>query len=137
MMSGIRGKDTKPELVVRSGLHRLGFRYRLHNRKLPGTPDLYFPKYNAAIFVNGCFWHRHHCAYFKWPSTRPEFWRDKLEGNVIRDEAKRNHLRQQGIRTLVIWECALRDRSISEISTVIKLTENWIVSGNQSTEIPL
>ncbi len=78
MMSGIRGKNTKPELVIRSALHRAGYRFRLHTRSLPGKPDLVLPKYRAAIFVNGCFWHGHDCHLFKWPGTRKDFWRAKI-----------------------------------------------------------
>ncbi|MCR4308001.1 MAG: very short patch repair endonuclease [Candidatus Berkelbacteria bacterium] len=137
MMSGIKGKDTKPEMIVRMRLHALGYRYRLHDKRFPGKPDLYFPKYDAAIFVNGCFWHRHYCSYFNWPSTRPEFWRDKLEGNAIRDERNKEYLIGKGIRSLVIWECAIRDKSVTEIDGVIEIAERWLVSGMQSTEIPI
>src|SRR5262245_6595907 len=87
MMSGIRGKNTKPEMVLRRGLHAEGFRFRLHGPALPGRPDLVFPKWSAVIFVHGCFWHRHNCRLFKWPSTKSRFWRAKLTGNVSRDEA--------------------------------------------------
>lgn len=79
MMSGIQGKNTKPELTIRKGLHALGFRYRLHGKTLPGKPDLVFPKYKAVIFIHGCFWHAHHCHLFKWPSTRVDFWQEKIQ----------------------------------------------------------
>ena len=109
MMSGIRGKDTKPELRVRHYLHAQGFRFRLHDRRLPGKPDLVLPKWNAAVFVHGCFWHWHDCRYFKLPKTRPEFWSEKLAGNRARDEINRRRLETLGWRVLVIYECELRD----------------------------
>src|SRR5690625_6910272 len=93
MMSGIQGKDTKPELKIRSALHKLGFRYKLYDKSLPGKPDLVFPKYNAVIIIHGCFWHLHKCHLFKWPSTRPEFWREKIIGNKKRDEIDRKSTR--------------------------------------------
>jgi DNA mismatch endonuclease, patch repair protein len=109
MMSGIRGKDTKPEMIVRRGLHRLGFRFRLHDKSLPGKPDLVFPKYKTVVFVHGCFWHRHDCKYFKWPKTRPNFWRDKILGNVERDQQHIRELEATGWQVLVVWECETRE----------------------------
>lgn len=110
MMSGIRGKDTKPEMALRRALHVRGFRYRLHVNDLPGRPDLILPKYRAAIFVNGCFWHRHvGCRYATTPATRPEFWQAKFKANVARDDAVRAMLVEAGWRIAVAWECALRN----------------------------
>jgi DNA mismatch endonuclease (patch repair protein) len=114
----------------------MGFRYRLHDRRLPGSPDLYFPKHNAAIFVNGCFWHRHHCTYFKWPTTRPEFWKQKLEGNVIRDAIKQKSLEDCGLRVLVIWECALRGWNDVEQERVVEMAASWLNSAEAFVEIP-
>ncbi len=109
MMAGIRGRDTKPEMVLRHALHALGFRYRLHVRKLPGKPDLVFPKFRAAVFVNGCFWHRHEgCRFTTTPATRPDFWKDKFEGNVARDRRNVLALMDLGWRVAIVWECALR-----------------------------
>lgn len=108
-MSGIRGKDTKPELQVRRFLHAQGFRFRLHDKRLPGKPDLVLPKWKTVVFVHGCFWHMHDCRYFKLPGTRTEFWRDKLTGNRRRDEATRQQLEALGWRVLVVHECDLRD----------------------------
>lgn len=108
MMAGIRGKDTKPELTVRRLLHAAGLRFRLHRKDLPGHPDLVLPRYRTAVFVHGCFWHNHDCYLFKWPSSRPEFWREKLIRNRQRDLAALNALHEGGWRTLVIWECALK-----------------------------
>lgn len=107
-MSRIRGRDTKPEMFVRQGLHARGLRYRLHDRKLPGRPDLVFAQYQAAVFVHGCFWHAHGCALSKLPATRQDFWKNKLEGNAARDRRTIDALHAAGWRVLVIWECALR-----------------------------
>jgi DNA mismatch endonuclease (patch repair protein) len=107
-MSRIRGKDTKPELLVRRGLHALGFRFRLHRKDLPGRPDLVFPARRAVIFVHGCFWHGHNCPMCKMPATRPEFWRTKIEGNRARDQKAGAALTASGWRALIVWECALR-----------------------------
>lgn len=111
MMSGIRGKDTKPELAIRRGLHALGFRYRLHARDLPGKPDIVLPRWRAVIFVHGCFWHGHDCHLFKWPKTRTEFWRQKITTNRQNDEKAVAALHAQGWRVLIVWECALKGRT--------------------------
>lgn len=108
MMGAIKGKDTKPELMVRSALHQRGFRFRLHVRDLPGRPDIVLPRYKAAIFVNGCFWHGHTCKYFKLPGTNTEFWRKKISANQERDALKTKQLREMGYNVLSIWECQSR-----------------------------
>lgn len=109
MMSGIKGKNTKPEMVVRQGLHRAGYRFRLHARGLPGKPDLILPKWRAAIFVHGCFWHRHPgCRFATTPATRPDFWSEKFRQNVLRDQRNQAALRDQGWRVATVWECDLR-----------------------------
>lgn len=109
MMSGIRGSNTKPELALRRSLHAIGFRYRLHSKGIPGKPDIVMPKYGAAIFVHGCFWHRHAgCRYSTVPATRPEFWAAKFDANVVRDAAVQSALREAGWRVGIVWECALR-----------------------------
>lgn len=108
MMSGIRGKDTKPELMLRRALHARGLRYRLHDRRLPGSPDLVFPRFGAVLFVHGCFWHRHPgCDKATTPSTRPEFWAEKFRQNVERDARKSRELRTAGWRVGTIWECEI------------------------------
>ncbi len=107
-MSRIRGRDTAPELLIRRALHAKGFRYRLHDRKLPGRPDLVFPKYRAVIFIHGCFWHGHDCHLFKWPSTRKEFWKAKIERNRERDDSAIRKLQENGWRVLIVWECSLK-----------------------------
>ena len=108
-MSRIAGKDTKPEELVRKYLFSKGFRYRKNVRKLPGTPDLVLPKYRTVIFVNGCFWHGHEgCKYFVWPKNNAEFWRQKIETNISRDQRKKAQLRDMGWNVLIVWECELR-----------------------------
>lgn len=105
-MSRIRGKDTAPERFVRSLLHRMGYRFRLHGPKLPGRPDLVLPKYKTVVFVHGCFWHRHEgCKNCTTPTSRREWWLQKLNGNVARDEVHRRSLQALGWRCIVIWEC--------------------------------
>lgn len=124
MMSGIRGKNTRPEVTVRSFLHRSGFRFRLHEVGLPGKPDVVLPRWNVAVFVHGCFWHGHKgCHYFKLPKTRTEFWKTKIEGNSKRDAIAVDQLREAGWRVAVVWECSLRDdlgRSLNELVQFIR-----------------
>lgn len=135
MMSGIKGKNTKPELIVRKALHARGFRYRLHDRKVPGKPDMVFPKWNAVIFVNGCFWHGHDCHLHKLPSTRTEFWKEKIERNRQRDDTVLRMLRDTGWRVLTIWECALRGREKIGLDAVVDRVVSWLCSDASSTEI--
>lgn len=109
-MSRVRAKDTGPEKLVRGLLHSQGFRYRLHRFDLPGRPDIVLPRYRAAIFVHGCFWHGHGCSLFRMPATRTQFWSTKIEANRRRDVAALAGLREAGWRSLCLWECALRGR---------------------------
>ena len=114
-MSRIRGKDTKPEIRVRKGLHRRGFRFRLQDRRLPGRPDITLPKYGVAIMVNGCFWHGHKgCRYATKPRTNPEFWEMKIERNRHRDEVTTAHLEALGWTVITVWECELRGKAAAE-----------------------
>ena len=111
-MSRIRSKDTTPEMIVRKTVHSLGYRFRLHKRSLPGTPDLYLRKHRAVIFVHGCFWHQHaDCVLAAQPKSRVDFWLPKLRGNVQRDERNLALLRSIGLRILTIWECETRDKA--------------------------
>ena len=130
MMSGIRGKDTMPELEIRHQLHRLGFRYRLHDKQLPGKPDIVLKKYDAVIFVHGCFWHRHHCHLFKWPKTRPEFWKEKINRNHENDLKALQKIQSSGWRVCIVWECAIKGatKDTQEISETIA---RWL-KGNKS-----
>lgn len=119
-MSGIRGKNTKPELIVRCHLHKAGLRFRLHAR-LPGKPDLVFPKYRAVVFVHGCFWHRHAgCRYATTPANNAAFWQDKFAANVRRDAVVRKQLRQAGWRVLVVWSCKLGVAELDELAATIR-----------------
>ncbi len=135
MMSGIQGKDTKPEVMIRKALHRKGFRYRLYVKSLSGKPDLVFPKYNAVIQVNGCFWHGHSCHLFKWPSTRPDFWRNKILGNKGRDMKNKLELEKLGWRVLTIWECAIKGKHRQPLEVLIEQTSGWLVMNKSSNEI--
>jgi DNA mismatch endonuclease (patch repair protein) len=109
-MSRIRSTNTKPEMIVRSLVHHMGFRYRLHVKGLPGTPDLVFPAHRKIIFVHGCFWHIHRCRYGRvLPATNSEFWSNKRQGNVLRDRRNRRKLQNDGWSILVVWECWTRD----------------------------
>ena len=124
MMAGIGSRNTKPELALRRALHALGLRFRLHNRKLPGTPDLVFKRFGAVCFVHGCFWHRHDdCPYAYTPSTRRAFWAAKFDSNAERDRQNRRDLLEAGWRVAVVWECALRKGD--ESTTALKL-DQWL-----------
>ena len=127
-MSRIRGRDTRPEMLVRQGLHARGLRFRLHCRDLPGKPDLVFPRYRVAIFVHGCFWHGHECPMFTWPRTRGGFWRDKIRKNQERDRRARACLKMEGWRVLTVWECALRGPGRWPVEEVLERCEAFAVS---------
>lgn len=134
-MSRIRGKDTKPEMLLRRGLHAAGLRYRLHVADLPGRPDLVFPRYRAVIFVHGCFWHGHDCPLFRLPATRPEFWAAKIAGNRARDQRDTEALRAAGWRVLTVWECSLKGPSRRLLDEVTQICRSFIVTGDPSTNL--
>jgi len=134
MMSGIRGKNTKPEIILRKGLHKAGFRFRLHTA-LPGRPDMVFAKRKAVIFVHGCFWHGHGCHLFRWPQSRREFWRTKITGNVTRDRKNIEMLAAQGWRVGTVWECALKGKNRCEPTRVVKHCAAWLKSSRTSFEL--
>lgn len=134
-MACIRGKDTAPEMMLRRALHRKGFRYRLHVRDLPGSPDMVFPSRRAVIMVNGCFWHGHDCHLFKWPTSRQDFWRKKIEGNRKRDKAAADALQAAGWRMLIVWECATKGCSQQEKEKIAEATEAWLCDGTASFEL--
>lgn len=128
MMSGIRGKNTKPELIIRSGLHRRGFRFRLHMKTLRGRPDMVLKKYRATVFVHGCFWHGHDCALFKWPKSRRHWWRTKIEANRARDIQTISELKASGWRVAEVWECSLKGRERLGEEVVLDRLEKWLNS---------
>ncbi|WP_283206506.1 very short patch repair endonuclease [Methylobacterium organophilum] len=132
-MSRIRGRDTKPEMLIRRGLHRLGFRFRLQQRDLPGKPDLVLPRYRTGIFVHGCFWHDHGCSLCKRPKTRPEFWEAKLTANRARDQRVRQALLGTGWRVLTVWECALRGQGRRPLEEVLGECAAFIVESEASS----
>jgi DNA mismatch endonuclease (patch repair protein) len=134
-MAAIRGTGTKQELVVRSRLHALGFRFRIHDTRLPGKPDLVLPRWKAVIFIHGCFWHGHDCPLFKWPSTREDFWREKIGRNRQRDAASEATLDAAGWRVLRIWECSMKGPGRIGVDTVISLTTDWLRSNGPRGEI--
>ena len=135
MMAGIGPANTKPEMIIRRGLHALGYRYRIHVKSLPGKPDLVFPRRRAVIFVNGCFWHGHDCALFRWPSTRAGFWRAKISGNIVRDERKRAELFAAGWRVLDVWECTLKGKARLPLDDVLKACAAFLDSNIPQTSI--
>lgn len=134
MMSGIRGKNTKPEIFLRKVLHAEGFRFRIHP-PLPGKPDMVFPRWNAVLFVHGCFWHGHECHLFKWPQSRQEFWRAKISGNVARDVKNIAALREAGWRVGIVWECALKGRTHLPPTHVTQRCSSWLRSNRRSLEL--
>ncbi|MGB8684288.1 MAG: very short patch repair endonuclease [Candidatus Binatus sp.] len=135
MMAGIRSKNTRPEILIRYELFARGYRYRLHVSTLPGKPDLVFPKLRAVIFVHGCFWHRHACPLFKWPSTNVTFWRTKILGNCAVDRRVLKQLKIADWRVLTIWECSLKGAKRAEIDRVVKAATQWLDSHSRVAEI--
>ena len=135
MMAGIRGTDTGPEIVVRRGLHRCGFRYRLHASELPGKPDIVLMRWQTVVLVNGCFWHGHDCHLFRWLASRREFWKQKIARNRTRDIEVTTALAGAGWRVLVVWECALKGRGRRPVDDVLNEAATWIRDGTQAHEI--
>ncbi|MEQ8372597.1 MAG: DNA mismatch endonuclease Vsr [Roseibium aggregatum] len=133
MMAAIRGKDTKPEMILRRGLHAVGFRFSLHRKDLPGRPDLVLAKHGAVLFVHGCFWHRHTgCKYATTPATRPEFWAEKFKGNVDRDRRNQEVLADLGWRVGIVWECSLKDEKAAD---TIQAVSAWLMTSEKQFEI--
>jgi len=134
MMAGIRARNTKPEILVRQVLHRMGFRFRLHVRKLPGTPDMVLARWRAVIFVHGCFWHGHDCPYFRLPNTCRDFWQHKIARNRQNDGNATRALRAAGWRVGIVWECALRGAS-RNVDDVAAQLERWLHGKTGEVEI--
>lgn len=133
IMRSIQSKNTRPEVKVRKTLHKLGFRFRIHSKRLPGKPDIVLPKYGAVILVNGCFWHGHDCHIFKLP--RQDEWREKIQANTLRDKKNVERYQSLGWRVLIVWECALQGKEKLPIHDLEANLQNWILFDNQSAEI--
>lgn len=130
MMAGIKGRNTKPELLIRSLLHKKGFRFRLHVKNLPGKPDIVLPKYKSVIFIHGCFWHGHQdCHLFKLPATRTEFWQEKIHCNQVNDSKAVKLLLASHWRICIVWECSIRGATKDPEKVVNKISD-WL-SGNE------
>ena len=132
-MSGIKNKNTKPETMVRKELFKNGFRYRLHNGKLPGKPDLVLKKYMAVVFVQGCFWHGHKCRYFVWPKSNKEFWRAKINGNKKNDKKVIKRLKSMDYRICLFWECVTRDHVLFPVA--MDKLKAWLTGDDYFLEI--
>jgi len=135
-MSRIRAKNTKPELLLRKALHARGFRYRLHRKELPGTPDLVFARFKAIVFVHGCFWHGHGCHLFVLPEQNRAFWRKKISLNEDRDKRAEMELRNRGWRVLTVWECALRGRHRKVADDLAAEIGRWLEGERLVISIP-
>jgi len=135
MMANIKGKNTKPEMTIRSLLHRQDFRFRIHDKSLPRTPDLVFRKYKAVIFVHGCYWHRHEsCKLTSTPKQNKKFWANKFNTTVVRDGVVYFNLKKLGWRVAIIWECAIRDKD--HLPVHINTLADWLKSESEYIEIP-
>jgi len=135
MMAGIRGKNTKPEMMIRKALFARGYRYRLHDKKLPGKPDMVFPGRKAVIFIHGCFWHGHDCHLFKKPSSNVDFWETKIERNRAVDIRTVEALLTRGWRILTVWECAIKGKERIPFDVLIQLAVGWLEKPSGSDEI--
>ena len=136
MMSGIRSKNTRPEIYLRKGLHALGFRFRLHVKEIPGKPDIVLPKYRALIVVHGCFWHGHGCRYCIKPKTNTAFWQEKIHGNKLRDERTLQLQLDAGWRCLIVWECSVRlANRIPQKLDIVGLCAKWLERGSRLAHI--
>lgn len=134
-MRMIKGRDTKPEILIRKALHRAGMRYKLHVASIPGRPDIVFPRYRAIVQVNGCFWHGHDCPLFRLPSTRREFWEAKINGNRVRDQATQAAQQEANWRAFVVWECSLKGPGKRPFAEVIAACIEFIRGTERTGEI--
>ena len=135
IMASISGKDTKPELMLRKALHRIGYRYRIHDRSLPGKPDIVFRRFNAVVFVHGCFWHGHDCPLFRMPSSNEQYWKEKINNNRRRDAQVNSQLLEKGWRILTVWECSLKGKTRLNFDSLISAIEAWLISESNFLEI--
>lgn len=134
-MARVGQKNTGAEMILRRALHRIGLRYRLHERSLPGSPDIVFPRFKAVLFVHGCYWHSHGCYRSTVPKSSREFWTSKFETNRLRDERSRKRLAAEGWRVLTVWECALRGKLSFPIEDIVEVVSIWLRSQSQIDEI--
>ena len=137
IMSCVGQKDTGAEMLLRSALHHIGLRYTLHDRSLPGSPDLVFPRFSCVVFIHGCYWHSHGCYRSTVPKSRREFWTDKFHANRLRDQRAVKSLLKAGWRVLTVWECALRGKTAQSPATVARSVRNWLESARKIGEIPV
>lgn len=135
IMASVGQKNTGAELLLRHALHRRGLRYRLHDRSLPGSPDMVFPRFKAVVFVHGCYWHSHGCHRSTVPKTRIDFWMSKFDANKRRDAKKRAEILARRWRVLTVWECALVGKSAQPIEPLAKRVEAWLKSSKRAAEI--
>lgn len=135
IMSKVGQKDTGPEMKLRRSLHKIGLRYRLHDKRLPGSPDIVFPRFKAVLFVHGCFWHRHGCKATTTPGTNVDFWRKKFDENIARDRRDMEALQDAGWKVAVVWECSLKGKS-ADPDEVARLVSEWLVSSEKHKVIP-
>lgn len=137
-MAGIQSKNTKPETIIRKGLHAKGFRYSLHPKSLPGKPDIVMPKWRVVIFIHGCFWHRHGCYLSKMPKSNTAFWDTKLAANRCRDESVKQKLSEAGWRTATVWECATRGKTATKnLPHMLDRLAIWIRSPAESPTLEI
>jgi len=135
IMSKIRSKDTKPEMVIRKGLHRMGYRYSLHVKRLPGKPDIYLRKYNTVIEVKGCFWHGHDCYKHKEPKSNIDYWTEKFRKNKERDELNKKKLLEKGLNLLIVWECSIKGKTSWDLESLLEEIERFILNDQDYLEI--
>lgn len=135
LMSRVKQQDTEPEILLRSALHKAGLRYRLHDKTLPGSPDLTFPRFRCAVFVHGCFWHSHGCKRSTVPKSRREFWEDKFRANQKRDERVKALLHEQGWHVMVVWECALIGKNALAPERVAEQVSEWLSGPKMYNEV--
>lgn len=134
-MSRVGQKNTGPEMRLRRSLHKIGLRYRLHDKRLPGSPDIVFPRFKAVVFVHGCFWHRHGCKATTTPGTNVNFWLKKFDENIARDQRHTEALRDAGWRVAVVWECALKSKG-ADADEVARFVCKWLESSEKHKNIP-
>ena len=134
-MAAIKGKNTKPEIKIAEALNKRKIKFKTHAKELPGNPDFVLKDFGAVIFINGCFWHEHHCHLFHWPSTRKKFWKEKIHKNLLRDRKNERLLKQEGWWVLKIWECALKGKKKIDFNILMDRVENWIRYGKRSKSI--